>query len=57
MEEEEEEEEEEWEEEEEEEWEEEEEIVIIINGRLYAQLDQPRKVRFEINAVEVHGLL
>ena len=28
-----------------------------INGRLYAQLDQPQKVRFEINAVEIYGLL
>ena len=36
--------------------EEEEEIIIIINGRLYAQLDQPRKVRFEINAVEVYDM-
>ena len=26
-------------------------------GRLYAQLDQPRKVRFGINAVEVYGLV
>ena len=28
-----------------------------LNRRLYAQLDQPQKVCFEINAVEVHGLL
>ena len=28
-----------------------------IYGRLYAQLDQPPKVRFEINAVKVYGLL
>ena len=28
-----------------------------IYGRLYAQLNQPPKVRFEINAFKVYGLL
>ena len=29
----------------------------FIFGHLYEQLDQPQKVRFEINAVKVYGLL
>ena len=32
-------------------------VVNIKTGRLYAQLDQPQRVRFEINEVEVYGLL
>ena len=32
-------------------------IELLLYGRLYAQLDRPQKVRFEINAVEVYGLL
>ena len=28
-----------------------------VIGRLYAQLDQPPKVRFEIYAIKVYGLL
>ena len=31
--------------------------TVDIYGRVYAQLDQPQKNRFEINAVEVCGLL
>ena len=31
--------------------------MILINESLYAQPAQPQKVRFEINAVEVYGLL
>ena len=32
-------------------------MAAIQFGRLYAQLDLPQKVRFEINAVEVYSLL
>ena len=31
--------------------------LSTLYGRLYAQLDQPQKVRFEGSAVEVYGLL
>ena len=29
---------------------------LIIIGRLYGQLEQPIKARFEINAAEMYGL-
>ena len=29
----------------------------FLYGRLYAQPDQPQKVTFKINALEVYGLL
>ena len=32
-------------------------LIICLIGRFCAQLDQPHKVRFEINAVEFYGLL
>ena len=31
--------------------------TLCVPGISYAQLDQPQKVRFEINAVKVYGLL